>query len=118
MSQVIKGAECAWKKLPVKYKKLYGPRVYTPTHLSLTPPPNTRASCALTLNGSEASPGAALRTGLCNTALGAGSLLGLLTKKLLSTCKEQLMSPEHQAMLNDLVGTEVTVKICNVKKFK
>lgn len=87
------GAECAWKKLSPKYKRLYRPRVYTPTHLS-----------------PESDEEGTGENGIGET------LVGVLTKKIVDTCKGQWMSPRNMRLLRSLIGSEVTVKICKVKK--
>lgn len=108
MAEVQVGAECAWRKLNPKYKRLYGPRVYTPTHFSPSPetcrrrrpctPPSGPDNCPCGLNG-----------------LGQ-TLVGVLTKKLVESCKDQLSTPEQRRLIRGLIGSEVTVKICNVRK--
>lgn len=112
MTQVVEGAQCAWSKLNPKYKRLYGPRVYTPTHLSPTPERCQRRGCSKTPPAQNNCVNECCAPGIGQT------LVGVLTKKLVEACKDQMISPEYRRMLRGLIGSEVTVKICDVKKFR
>lgn len=94
MCQAIKEAQSAWDKLNPRYKRLYGARVYTPTHLSPTPEEVGQ------------SPG-----------LGQ-VLVDVLTKKVVEACTDESINPEYRKLLRGLIGSEITVKICSIRKIK
>lgn len=116
MDQVLTGADCAWRKLNPKYKRLYGARVYTPTHLS--PSPDNLRRPEWNRGAVAAAAGGGCGNNCCANGTVGQTLVGVLTKKLVDACKDQLISPEYRRMLRGLIGSEVTVKICDVKKFR
>lgn len=97
--EAVRNAECTWSKLSPKYKKMYGPRVYTPSQLSPSPEFDAPHTC----NGEQCE-------GIGKT------LVSALTHKLITSCRDNLISPRYRKLLRHLIGSEVTVKVCDVRK--